>query len=257
MSEKKITAYKGFDENLSCRGFQYEVGNEYEIGGKIECCHHGFHACESPLEVLDHYFLLGNAKMARFCEVEQSGTLDRESKTTKVASSKIKIKAELKFADLIKLGIEWIKEKTNPEIIKDCDLSDNGGDSAQIGSSGYSAQIGSSGDYAKIGSSGYSAQIGSSGYSAQIGSSGDYAQIGSSGDYAKIESTGEDSVICCAGHNSVAKAKAGSWITLAEWVYSEEKGRWIPKCVKTEYVDGEHIKADTFYKLVDGEFKEV
>ena len=230
MSEKKITAYKGFDENLSCRGFQYEVGNEYEIGGKIECCHHGFHACESPLEVLDHYFLLGNAKMARFCEVEQSGTLDRESKTTKVASSKIKIKAELKFADLIKLGIEWIKEKTNPEIIKDCDLSDNGGDSAQIGSSGDSAQIGSSG------------------YS---------AQIGSSGDYAKIESTGEDSVICCAGHNSVAKAKAGSWITLAEWVYSEEKGRWIPKCVKTEYVDGEHIKADTFYKLVDGEFKEV
>ena len=311
MSEKKITAYKGFDENLSCRGFQYEVGNEYEIGGKIECCHHGFHACESPLEVLDHYFLLGNAKMARFCEVEQSGTLDRESKTTKVASSKIKIKAELKFADLIKLGIEWIKEKTNPEIIKDCDLSDNGGDSAQIGSSGdyakigssgdyaqigssgdsakigssgysaqigssgYSAQIGSSGDYAqigssgdyaqigssgdyaKIGSSGYSAQIGSSGDSAKIGSSGDYAQIGSSGDYAKIESTGEDSVICCAGHNSVAKAKAGSWITLAEWVYSEEKGRWIPKCVKTEYVDGEHIKADTFYKLVDGEFKEV
>ena len=230
MSEKKITAYKGFDENLSCRGFQYEVGNEYEIGGKIECCHHGFHACESPLEVLDHYFLLGNAKMARFCEVEQSGTLDRESKTTKVASSKIKIKAELKFADLIKLGIEWIKEKTNPEIIKDCDLSDNGGDSAKIGSSGDSAQIGSSG------------------YS---------AQIGSSGDYAKIESTGEDSVICCAGHNSVAKAKAGSWITLAEWVYSEEKGRWIPKCVKTEYVDGEHIKADTFYKLVDGEFKEV
>ena len=338
MSEKKITAYKGFDENLSCRGFQYEVGKEYEIEGNIDCCHHGFHACESPLEVLDHYFLLGDAKMARFCEVEQSGTLDKKNdRSTKVASSKIKIKAELKFADLIKLGIEWIKEKTNPEIIKDCDLSDNGGDSAQIGSSGDSAQIGSSGgyaqigssgdyakigssgdsakigssgdsakigssgdsakigssggyaqigssgDYAKIGSSGYSAQIGSSGGYAQIGSSGDYAKIGSSGYYAKIgssgdsaqigssgdsaqigssgdsaqiESTGEDSVICCAGYNSVAKAKAGSWITLAEWVYSEEKGRWIPKCVKTEYVDGEHIKADTFYKLVDGEFEE-
>ena len=266
MSEKKITAYKGFDENLSCRGFQYEVGKEYEIEGNIDCCHHGFHACESPLEVLDHYFLLGDAKMARFCEVEQSGTLDKKNdRSTKVASSKIKIKAELKFADLIKLGIEWIKEKTNPEIIKDCDLSDNGGDSAQIGSSGDSAQIGSSGgyaqigssgDYAKIGSSGYYAKIGSSGDSAQIGISGDSAQIGSSGDSAQIESTGEDSVICCAGYNSVAKAKAGSWITLAEWVYSEEKGRWIPKCVKTEYVDGEHIKADTFYKLVDGEFEE-
>jgi hypothetical protein len=137
---------------------------------------------------------------------------------------------------------------------------------AQIGSSGYSAKIGSSGDYAQIGSSGGSAQIGSSGGSAKIGSSGGSAQIGSSGgsakigssgDYAKIDSSGEDSVICCAGHNSVVKAKKGSWITLAEWVRSEEKNRFIPKCVKTEFVDGERIKEDTFYKLVNGEFEEV
>ena len=140
------------------------------------------------------------------------------------------------------------------------------GDSAQIGSSGYSAKIGSSGDSAKIGSSGdsakigssgYSAQIGSSGYSAQIGSSGDYAKIGSSGDYAKIDSTGADSVICCAGHGCTVKAKIGSWITLAEWEYSEEKGRSVPRCVKTEYVDGEKIKADTWYQLKNGEFVEV
>ena len=131
------------------------------------------------------------------------------------------------------------------------------GYSAKIGSSGDYAQIGSSGDYAQIGSSGYSAQIGSSGDSAQIGSSGDYAQIGSSGDYAQIDSTGEDSVICCAGNNSIVKAKKGSWITLAEWEYSDEKHRNVPICVKTEFVDGERIKADTFYKLVDGEFKVV
>ena len=149
------------------------------------------------------------------------------------------------------------------------------GDSAQIGSSGYSAQIGSSGNSAQIGSSGYSAQIGSSGNSAQIGSSGDYAQIGSSGDYAKIgssgnsaqigssgysaqiNSTGEDSVICCAGNGSAVKAKAGSWITLAEWECSDEKGRLAPRCVKTEYVDGEKIKADTWYCLKNGEFVEV
>ena len=149
------------------------------------------------------------------------------------------------------------------------------GNSAQIGSSGNSAQIGSSGDYAQIGSSGDYAKIGSSGYSAKIGSSGDYAQIGSSGnsakigssgysakigssgDYAKIESAGEDSVICCAGHGSAVNAKAGSWITLAEWEYSEAKNEYIPKCVKTEYVDGERIKADTWYKLIDGEFTEV
>ena len=88
-------------------------------------------------------------------------------------------------------------------------------------------------------------------------SSGYYAQIGSSGDSAQIESAGEDSVICCAGHDSAVKAKAGSWITLAEWEYSEGKHGYVPKFVKTEYVDGERIKADTWYKLIDGEFTEV
>lgn len=88
-------------------------------------------------------------------------------------------------------------------------------------------------------------------------SSGDSAQIGSSGNFAKIGSSGKDCVICCAGHNSVVKAKKGSWITLAEWEYSEEKERYIPKCVKTGFVDGERIKEDTLYKLIDGEFVEV
>ncbi len=92
--------------------------------------------------------------------------------------------------------------------------------------------------------------------SAKIGSSDDSAKIGSSGDYAQINSTGEYSVIMCAGKKSAAKAKVGSWITLSEWVYNEEKGRTIPKCVKTEYVDGTRIKADTWYKLIDGKFTE-
>jgi hypothetical protein len=140
------------------------------------------------------------------------------------------------------------------------------GYSAKIGSSGYSAKIGSSGDYAQIGSSGYSAKIGSSGYSAKIGSSGDSAkigssgysaQIGSSGDYAQIKCTGDDSVVCCAGYNSCASAKKGCWITLSEWKYSKEKDRFVPTCVKTEYVDGEKIKEDTMYSLKDGEFVEV
>jgi len=288
MEEKKIIAYKGFDKNLKCRDFQYEVGKEYEMDGDIKCCERGFHACESPLEVFDHYDMLNS----RFAEVEQSGEIDKEEDTTKVCSSKIKIKAELNLADIVKLGVEWIKDVTSPsKLKKETDLNDNGNNSAKIGSSGYyakigssgySAQIGSSGDsakigssgdsakigssgyYAKIGSSGDSAQIGSSGDSAQIGSSGDYAQIGSSGDYAKIGSsgdyaqigsTGNHSVVMAAGNNSIAKAKIGSWITLAEWDCID--GVWIPICVKTEKVDGEHIKADTFYELIDGEFKEV
>ena len=248
MEENKIIAYKGFDENLCCRGFQYEIGKEYVHEGKIECCESGFHACTNPFDVLDYYEADGKN---RYCEVEQSGSIKTGNGDSKQASSKIKIKAEIGMAGLFKAGVEWIKEKTNPVpiIAETKDKNDNpSGNSAKIGSSGYSAQIGSSGD---------SAKIGSSGYSAQIGSSGDYAQIGSSGESAKIESTGEYSVICCAGRNSRAKAKKGSWITLSEWKYSKEKKRNIPVCVKTEYVDGERIKEDTWYRLVDGEFQEV
>ena len=230
-----IKSYKGFDKNLKCRDFQYEIGKEYEMDGEIKVCSRGFHACESPLEVFDHYSMIGS----RFCEVEQDGNISKEDGGTKICSSKIKIKAELKLVDMINLGVEWLKEITSPEKIK-TSIKDN--------SSGYGAQIGSSGNYAQIGSSGDDAKIGSSGYGAQIGSSGNYAQI---------DSTGEGCVIMCAGINSVAKASKGSWITLSEWSYSDKKQRYIPVCVKTEFVDGEKIKADTYYKLAGGVFKEI
>ena len=254
MSKKVIKSYKGFDKDLQCRGFQYEVGKEYDMDGEIKCCNRGFHACKSPLEVWDYYDMLNS----RFAEVEQSGKIDEEEKSTKICSSRIKIKAELKLADIINIGVEWLKNVTSPSKVKtNGALNDNGDRKKQIGSSGDYAKIGSSGYSAKIGSSGYSAKIGSSGYYAKIGSSGDSAQIGSSGDYAKIDSTGDDSVIMCAGNKSKAKAKIGSWITLAEWEWSDEKNRNIPVCVKTEYVDGENIKADTWYKLENGKFVEV
>ena len=352
-----ITTYKGFDKDLKCRGFQYKVGKEYELpkGESVSVCSKGFHACESPLEVLDYYFMDGYANLSRFCEVEQSGEFSKEVNSTKVASSKIKIKKEITFADLINSGVEWLKEKASNDgggdyakigssgsyakigSSGDCahigssgyrtqigssgryaqigssgsyaqigssgdytqigssgnfakigssgsyaqigssgyrtqigssgsyaQIGSSGsyaqigssGDYTQIGSSGNFAKIGSSGSYAKIGSSGDYAQIGSSGSYAQIGSSGSYAQIGSSGDYTQIDSTGEDSVIMCAGRDSAVKAKKGSWITLAEWYKDDSCGKMKPKCVKAEYVDGERIKEDTWYKLVDGEFVE-
>ena len=258
------------------------------MDGNIKCCERGFHACESPMEVWNHYDMLNS----RFAEVEQSGQIDKkdDGESTKVCSSRIKIKAELKLADIIYIGVEWLKDITSPSMIKPNCLNDNGGYSArigssgdyarigssgyyaQIGSSGGSARIGSSGGSARIGSSGYYAQIGSSGDSARIGSSGDYAQIGSSGDYAQIgssggsarigssggsaqiDSTGEDSVIMCAGIDSTVKAKKGSWITLAEWVWDNEKKRKVPKCVRTEFVDGKRIKEDTWYQIKNGEF---
>jgi hypothetical protein len=312
-NENKIIAYKGFDKDFKCRDFQYEVGKTYEMDGNIKCCGRGFHACESPMEVFDYYDML----TSRFAAVEQSGEIDKKNNSTKICSSRIKIKAELKLADIINLGVEWLKEITMPSKIKANNSSNDGYSakigsssySAKIGSSGYSAKIGSSGDYAKIGSSGYSAKIGSSGDSAQIGSSGDYAQIGSSGDYAKIgssgdsakigssgysakigssgdyaqigssgysakigslgdyaqigssgdyaqiDSSGRNSVVMCAGFDSKAKAAIGSWITLAEWKRIGDV--WKPICVKTEQVDGSRIKADTYYKLINGKFEEV
>ena len=219
----KIITYKGFDKDFKCRGFQYEVGNTYETDDDIACCNRGFHACESPMEVFDYYDML----TSRFAEVEQSGKIDKEAASTKTCSSRIKIKAELKLADIINLGVEWLKGITSPSKIEASNTSNDG----------YYAKIGSSGDYAQIGSSGDSAQIGSSGY---------YAQIGSSG---------QDSVIMCAGHDSKAKAAIGSWITLAEWKRIEDV--WKPICVKTEQVDGKRIKADAYYRLIDGKFEEV
>ena len=162
-----IKSYKGFDKNLKCRDFQYEIGKEYEMDGEIKVCSRGFHACESPLEVFDYYPMIGS----RFCEVEQDGNISKEDRGTKICSSKIKIKAELKLADMINLGVEWLKEITSPEKIKTSIKDNSSGDDAKIGSSGNYAKIGSSGDYAKIGSSGDGAQIGSSGDGAHIESS--------------------------------------------------------------------------------------
>lgn len=101
----------------------------------------------------------------------------------------------------------------------------------------------------------YSAQIASSGDEVKIYSSGRNAQIGSAGNFAKIVSRGRNSVVICTGCGSIVKAALGNWITLSEWGMADDE--WKPICVKTEQVDGVYIKADTYYKLIDGEFKEI
>mgnify|MGYP001012565109 CR=1 FL=1 len=238
-----MKGFKGFEKDFSYGGKQYEENTTYEEHG-VGCCHKGvMHFCEDPWEVLKHYDLVdGNGNFSEFAEVEALGQVWNDGE--KRATNKIHVGAKLGLEGFLKACIDFTLEKTKYE--------SNG-----TNLSGDSAQIGSSGDSAKIGSSGDSAKIGSSGYRAQIGSSGDYAKIGSSGDYAKINSTGEDAVIMCAGSRSKAKGKKGSWITLAEWVKDEEKGRYVPVCVKTERVDGEKIKEDTYYTMKNGEFVEV
>ena len=252
----KIKGYKAFDKDLKCRDFQYKVGENYKEKGDICCCDNGFHFCENPFDVLNYYPLIDDdGEFSRFAKVEGSGKVDRGK--DKVCVSNIKVIEELTLGDFVNNGVEFIQNQTKDSANYESVLSDNSGNYAQIGSSGNYAQIGSSGYSAKIGSSGDSAKIGSSGNYAKIGSSGDSAQIGSSGDSAQINSSGNYSVVMCAGNESKVRAKKGSWITLAEWEYDKEKDAYIPICVKTEQVDGERIKEDTYYTLKNGEFKEI
>ena len=248
-----MKGYKGFEPGLICRGKQYAENTVFEEE-EAEICSCGMHFCETPFDVLDYYgFTNDNGDFNEFAEVEALDEVKTDD-NRKYCTKKLKIGAKLSISKFINACVDFAIEKTSTCI---ADNKISSGNSAKIGSSGYSARIGSSGYSAQIGSSGNSARIGSSGDSARIGSSGNSARIGSSGYSARIGSSGKDCVICCAGHNSVVKAKKGSWITLAEWEYSEEKERYIPKCVKTEFVDGERIKEDTLYKLIDGEFVEV
>ena len=237
-----VKGYKAFNKGMICKGKQYEENTTYEENGN-EICEAGvMHFCENPFDVLSYYPLVDeNGGISDFADVEAIGDIYKEK--DKTATNKLHIGAKLGLKEFIKACVDFTIEKTRIEPAKDNE-TDSGGYYAQIGSSGDSAQIGSSGDYAKI------------------GSSGNYAQIGSSGNYAKITSEGKNSVVMAAGYNSIAKAKIGSWITLAEWIRTDKTDDsdnyiWIPKCVKTECVDGERIKEDVFYKLVDGEFKEV
>ena len=105
-----LKTFKGFDKDLRCRGFQYEIGKEYEEPS-AKACDRGFHACECPLDVFRYY----TPNESRYCEVEQSGVIDRDTDDSKVASTKIKIGAEIGVPGLVKAQIEWVKAHTTTE----------------------------------------------------------------------------------------------------------------------------------------------
>ena len=238
-----MKGYKGFNPGLICKDKQYQENTVFEEP-ETKICEKGMHFCENPFDVLNYYDLIrSDGTPNEFAEVEALDEPKTDDKR-KFCSRKLKIGVKLGLSGFIKACVNFVLEKTIAEMPSE---NVDSGDYAQIGSSGDSAQIGSSGD---------SARIGSSGHYARIGSSGDYTRIGSSGVCAQINCTGSDSVICCAGNGSVVKAPIGCWITLAEWKYDGAKQRYVPICVKTEYVDGEKIKADTPYTLKNGEFVE-
>ena len=236
---KSVKGYKGFDKDFKCQNKQYEENTTYEEHG-LQICEEGMmHFCENPFDVLGYYPLLDNdANFNQFAEVEGLGNIERQE--NKTASNKLHIGAKLSFNDFIKACIDFTFESVKVDKSEKADINNS-----------YSAQMASSGDYAKMASSGYSAQM---------ASSGDYAKMASSGDNSTIKSKGKSAVVAAIGTNNIASAKKGSWITLAEFEKEYEESRFIgykPICVKTEFVDGERIKEDTFYKLENGKFTEV
>ena len=205
--EQKIKAYKAFDKDLSCRGFKYEVGKEYEETGYIKACEKGFHACPYPLDVFGYYAPAGS----RFCEVEQSGKID-DSESDKVCSSKIRIGAELDIRGLVKAAVSFVKERCTNE----CNAEP--GKPATAGDSG-------------------AATAGDGGAATARGK----ASVGSNG------------LSVARGNNVQVKGGIGAILVIAE----EGEDTYDIVDWKAVLVDGEVVKADTWYRLENGELVEV
>ena len=238
-----MKGYKAFKKGLVCRDKQYAENTVFEEKEAV-VCRKGMHFCEYPLDVFDYYPLIDeNGDFSEFAEVE---ALD-EAKTDdnkKFCTTKLKVGAKISFENFIKSAFHITYEKIKKEAkeaTKDCEA---GGDSAKL-AGGYSATL-AGGDYAKL-AGGYSATL-AGGNSATL-AGGDYATL-AGGDYATL--AGGKNSIMVGGHRSVAKGGKGSVIVLVERDFCNNI-----KNFRAEMVDGEKIKEDTFYKLVDGEFKEV
>ena len=224
-----MKAFKGFNKDLTCRGFQYEEGKEFHTE-KAECCEEGFHACEYPLDCFGYY----SPAQSVFHEVELSGDMDRRSDDTKVCATDIKIGARISIAGLVKAAIEFTMSKVNKEAKSD---ERHGFASA-------------TGDY---------------GASSATGDCGASSATGYRGASSVSDPTG---VAVAWGHEAKAKGCLGAHLILSDWRYIGEK--WFDGDYKTPYdveswelagakmvqVDGEKIKADTYYRCVDGEIVE-
>lgn len=221
--EQKIKAYKAFDKDLSCRGFKYEVGKEYEETGDIKACEKGFHACPYPLDVFGYYAPAGS----RFCEVEQSGKID-DSESDKVCSSKIRIGAELDIRGLVKAAISFVKERCTNE----CNAEP--GKPATAGNYG-AATAGDSG-------------AATAGYRGAA-TAGDYGAATARGK----ASTGSNGLSMARGNNVQVKGGIGAILVIAE----EREDTYDIVDWKAVVVDGEVVKADTWYRLENGELVEV
>ena len=280
---KVVKSYKGFNKDMTCRGFQYKEGKEYKTS-KAVVCNEGFHACEHPLVCLDYY----PPNTSIYHEVEQTGEFSSVfcGRDSKIASTKIKIGAKLSIAGLVQAAIDFTKSKT----VTMQDATEDYGVSSATGDSGVSSATGNSGVSSATGSGGVSSATGNSGVSSATGicgassATGDYGASSATGycgassatgDYGVSSATGDcgassatgykgassadnsTAVAVAWGYKSKAKGCIGAHIVCAEWKYDKFKSDWFFVGAKMSIVDGVKIKADTYYTLRDGEFVEV
>ena len=210
-----IKSYKGFDKDLKCRGFQFEIGKEYEEPD-AKACEKGFHACEMPIEVLGYY---EPGKMSRYCEVEQSGEISRHSDDSKVASSKIKIGSEIGIPGLVKAQFEYVKERATPSVERH--------------STGNRSVNSATGNRSANSATGYGSANISTGYE------------------CSNDAAGERNISVAWGPKSKCRGSVGSFLVLSEWgEFDGEKYPFIGS-VMIE-VDGTTYKPETWYTLCGG-----
>ena len=245
-----MKACKGFDKNLRCRGFQYEVGGEY-TEETAELCNRGPHACENPLDTL-RYYRPGDS---RYCEVEIEDNGQRSSYDSKVCGKHIKIGAEIGLKGVINAGVRFVFDKCESATEENAsgwrgnaDASGDSGNAAASGWSGNAAASGWRGNAAASDERGNAAASGDRGNAAASGWSGTAVVTGFAG---RATALGEQCLAVAWGEDSLARGTVGNWIVVSE---RDDDGNIID--VKIAKVDGDTVKADTWYKLVNGEIME-
>ena len=277
-----MKCFKGFDKDLKCRDFQYEIGKEYSEE-KADICNYGFHACEFPMDVFNYY----PPSDSRYCEVELEANNQKSSDDSKRVGKKISVKAEIGIAGIIKAGVEYIKEQVNWED----DKATNTGNHSAATNTGYQSAATNTGNYSAATNTGYYSAATNTGNHSAATNTGDYSAATNTGyqsaatntgDYSAATNTGyqsaatntgnhsaatntgyqsaaivegKESIALATGINSKAKGKIGCFIVLAEW--KEINYEYHIVDVKSAKVDGKNIKEDTFYTLKDGKFVEV
>ena len=200
---ESIKTYKGFNKDMTCRGFQYEEGKEYEEES-VEVCDHGFHACEYPLDCLEYY----SPSESVYHEVEQSGEIQKHNEGTKVASTKIKIGAEISIAGLVKAAIEYTVKRVN----KDAESNKKRGASSATGYKGASSATGYKGASSATGYKGASSATGYKGASSATGDCGASSATGykgassATGAYGASSATGDCGASSATGYKGASSA---------------------------------------------------